>query len=112
MTITPWIDCSTENMLDQHQKQKNTPTPERVQVKSQTEGLMWSLKDPDTGRTYWKCTQCNYFNKSAKSSKYKVERHVMRHHVGKPPMNGVKWEAVEQDEEVMEQDSLGYDDDF
>merc|ERR1712037_356437 len=24
----------------------------------------------------WQCTECNYFNKSAKSSKYKVERQV------------------------------------
>ena len=84
----------------------------QVQVKSQTEGLMWSLKDPDTGRTYWQCTECNYFNKSAKSSKYKVERHVMRHHMGKPkpvrrevappPPSGVKKEVSEQDRQVEE----------
>ena len=55
-------------------------------------------------------TQCNYFNKSAKSSKYKVERHVMRHHMGKPkpvrreppPSNGVKKEVSEQDRQVEE----------
>ena len=74
---------------------------------------MRSLKDPDTGRTYWKCTQCNYFNKSAKSSKYKVERHVMRHHVGKPKLNEYKTETIEQDEQyMMEQESVGFDDDF
>jgi len=111
MTMTPWVDCSS-TMLD-HPKQTNTPTPERLQVKTQTEGLMWSLKDPDTGRTYWQCTECNYFNKSAKSSKYKVERHVMRHHMGKPkpvrrepvappPQNGVKKEVSEQDRQVEE----------
>ena len=69
---------------------------------------MWSLKDPDTGRTYWQCTECDYHNKSAKSSKYKVERHVMRHHMGKPkpirreiaPTNGVKKEVTEQDRQV------------
>jgi len=110
MTVTPWVECSS-NTLD-HPKQTNTPTPERMQIKSQTEGLMWSLKDPDTGRTYWQCIECNYFNKSAKSSKYKVERHVMRHHMGKPkPVrreaappqpNGVKKEASEQDRQVEE----------
>ena len=81
-------------------------------MKTQTEGLMWSLKDPDTGRTYWQCTECNYCNKSAKSSKYKVERHVMRHHMGKPkpvrrevappPPSGVKKEVSEQDRQVEE----------
>jgi len=110
MTMTPWVDCSPD-MLD-HPKPTNTLTPERVQVKTQTEGLMWSLKDPDTGRTYWQCTECNYCNKSAKSSKYKVERHVMRHHMGKPkpvrrevappPPNGVKKEVSEQDRQVEE----------
>jgi len=115
MTMTPWVDCSpnmTMTVLD-HPKPTNTPTPERVQVKTQTEGLMWSLKDPDTGRTYWQCTECNYFNKSAKSSKYKVERHVIRHHLStKPPPvrkevtpqppNGVKKEVTEQDRQVEE----------
>ena len=52
-------------------------------LKSQTEGLMRSLKDPDTGRTYWQCAECDYHNKGAKSSKFKVERHVMRHHMDK-----------------------------
>ena len=55
--------------------------------KSQTEGFMCSLKDPDTGRTYWRCTECDYLNKGAKSSKYKVERHVMRHHKEKMMAN-------------------------
>jgi len=118
MTMTPWVDCSpnmTMTVLDPP-KLTTTPAPEtRVRAKSETEGLMWSLKDPDTGRTYWQCTECNYFNKSAKSSKYKVERHVMRHHLStKPPpvrkeatpsqpTNGVvKKEVSEQDRQVEE----------
>ena len=67
-------------------------------LKSQTEGFMWRLNDPDTGRTYWQCAECDYHNKSAKSSKYKVERHVMRHHMGKS-------KPIRREEEMM-MDSL------
>ena len=67
-------------------------------LKSQTEGFMWRLNDPDTGRTYWQCAECDYHNKSAKSSKYKVERHVKRHHMGKS-------KPIRREEEMM-MDSL------
>ena len=63
-------------------------------LKSQTEGFLWSLKDPDTGRTYWQCRECDYHNKSAKSSKYRVERHVMRRHMGKQ-------KSIRREEEMM-----------
>ena len=43
---------------------------------------MWSLKDPETGKTFWRCTECDYFNKSEKCSKGKVRTHVLNHHMG------------------------------
>ena len=78
--------------------------------KSQTERLMLSLKDPDTGRTYWQCAECGYHNKSAKSSKYRVERHVRRHRMDKlklirtepVPNHGVKKEVKKQNKQAEE----------
>ena len=98
------------NRYSPQKNQVTTINRATLPLKPGTEGLMKSLKDPETGRTYWKCTQCSYFNKSAKSSKYKVERHVTSKHLGKTRVDGVKMEVVEQDEEEMVYE--GFDDDF
>merc|ERR550525_1151001 len=50
----------------------------------QVNKMMRPLKNPDTNQTFWQCTECDYFNKSAKSSKFKVRSHVLKQHVNSP----------------------------
>ena len=58
------------------------PKRDRTEEYKQAEIRMWSLKDPETGKTFWRCTECDYFNKSEKCSKGKVRTHVLNHHMG------------------------------
>jgi rubrerythrin len=51
-------------------------------VKFQGAEMMTCLKDPETNQTFWKCTECNFFSKSARNAKSKVKAHVLRCHVG------------------------------
>jgi len=93
----------------------STPTPTNNQANSElgmaeenarAENLMWSLKDPETGKTFWRCTECEYYNKSEKSSKSKVRMHVMNHHMGRPPKTGRYFPKKEKTEQELLVESL------
>merc|ERR1712110_1255629 len=53
--------------------------PSRL-TKEQVDTLMRSLKNVDSGQSYWQCIKCDYFSANPKSSKYRVERHILNKH--------------------------------
>ena len=57
--------------------EETKPKVERLST-DQVGTMMKSMKDPETGQAFWRCTMCDYFSKNAKSSKFKVERHILR----------------------------------
>ena len=78
----------------------------KTEEMARAENLMWSLKDPETGKTFWRCTECEYYNKSEKSSKSKVRMHVMNHHMGRPPKTGRYFPKKEKTEQELLVESL------
>ena len=78
----------------------------KAEENARAENLMWSLKDPETGKTFWRCTECEYYNKSEKSSKSKVRMHVMNHHMGRPPKTGRYFPKKEKTEQELLVESL------
>ena len=65
----------------------NTPRREKTEEEKEAETRMWSIKDPETGKTFWRCAECEYSNKSDKCSKGKVRTHVLNHHMGRLSKN-------------------------
>jgi rubrerythrin len=63
-------------------EQLDTPTRFRIAVlKCQAEDMMRCLKNPETNKQFWSCTECDYFSKAGKNAKSNVKSHVWMCHI-------------------------------
>ena len=82
----PPVPRAAPSPYDTNTWTSTTSSTEDVKVKApierlsseQVAALMKTIKDPESGQTLWRCALCDYFSKNPKSSKFRVERHILK----------------------------------